>query len=142
MTDQGRLIFPIVHSLEARPSDDGAALLVEAIAFEGSVVRFAVPVDNIKHFIAFLLVWVGQMSAGQATGDEAGAVATDGAMANEGSLPIPATSISIGEPSGEEGYLGISVGRTELIFSLPISAFGPLGQSLLMAGASSTAIPS
>src|SRR5690242_11714728 len=111
--DQGAPAFPIVHSLEARPSDDGVHLLVEATAFDGTVLHFAIPVDNVKHFIAFLLVWVGQTSAGRGSGDEA-----DAAMA-AGSLPIPATSIAIGEPNGEEGYLGISVGRAELVFSLP-----------------------
>jgi len=134
--DQGRLEFPIVHSLEAQPSDDGVQLLVEATAFDGRVLRFAIPVDNVKHFIAFLLVWVGQISAGQGTGDEA-----DAGMA-AGSLPIPATSIAIGEPNGDEGYLGISVGRAELVFSLPVSSFEPLGQSLLMAGTMPTARPS
>jgi hypothetical protein len=59
-----------------------------------------------------------------------------------GSLPIPATSIAIGEPNGDEGYLGISVGRAELVFSLPVSSFGPLGQSLLMAGTPPTTMPS
>jgi hypothetical protein len=134
--DQGGPAFPIVHSLEARPSDDGVHLLVEATAFDGTVLHFAIPVDNVKHFIAFLLVWVGQISAGQGTGDEA-----DAGMA-AGSLPIPATSIAIGEPNGDEGYLGISVGRAELVFSLPVSSFGPLGQTLMMAGTARTAMPS
>jgi hypothetical protein len=122
--DQAGPAFPIVHSLEARPSDDGVQLLVEATAFDGTVLHFAIPVDNVKHFIAFLLVWVGQISAGQGTADEA------------------ATSIAIGEPNGDEGYLGISVGRAELVFSLPVSSFEPLGQSLLMAGTMPTARPS
>ena len=130
MTDQGKLNFPIVHSLDARPSDDGVSLLVEATAFDGNVLRFALPVDNVKHFIAFLLVWVGTISAGQASDGDDRAADT-----SEGSLPIPATSIAIGEPNGNEGYIGISVGRAELIFSMPVSAFGELGQSLLMASA-------
>ena len=134
--DHDGLKFPIIHSLEAQPSDDGMQLLVQATAFDGNVLRFALPVDNVKHFIAFLLVWVGQMSAGQGSGDEA-----DAGMA-AGSLPIPATSIAIGQPNGDEGYLGISVGRAELVFSLPVSSFGPLGQSLLMAGTMPTAMPS
>jgi len=135
MIDQGKLAFPIVHALDGRPSDDGTALLVEATAFDGSVLRFAVPIDNVKHFIAFLLVWVGTISAGQASDDDPDA-------ATESSLPIPATAIAIGEPNGAEGYIGISVGRAELVFSLPVSAFGPLGESLLMASASPTGMPS
>jgi hypothetical protein len=136
MTDQGKLVFPIVHALNGQPSDDGTALLVEATAFDGSVLRFAIPVDNVKHFIAFLLVWVGTISAGQAVDHDSAA------DTSEGSLPIPATSIAIGEPNGNEGYIGISVGRAELVFSMPVSAFGELGQSLLMAGATPTAMPS
>jgi hypothetical protein len=127
MTDQSR--FPITYAFDGRPSDDGSALLVEATAFDGSVQRFAVPIDNVRHLVAFLLIWVGAISAGRPGGDEA---------LSEGpadSLPIPATSIAIGEPSGNEGYIGISVGRAELVFSLPVSSFGPLGQSLLLAGA-------
>jgi hypothetical protein len=135
MIDQGKLAFPIVHALDGRPSDDGTALLVEATAFDGSVLRFAVPIDNVKHFIAFLLVWVGTISAGQAGDDNPDA-------ATESSLPIPATAIAIGEPNGAEGYIRISVGRAELVFSLPVSAFGPLGESLLMASASPTGMPS
>jgi hypothetical protein len=139
MTDPGKLVFPVVHSLEGRPTDDGTALLVEATAFDGSVLRFAIPVDNVKHFIAFLLLWVGTISAGQAGNGDSD---SDAAQAGEGTLPIPATSIAIGEPNGNEGYIGISVGRAELIFSMPMSAFGELGQSLLMAGATSPAMPS
>src|SRR5262245_16532068 len=120
MTDPGKLVFPIVQSLDGRPSDDGTALLVEATGFDGSVLRFAVPIDNVKHFIAFLLVWVGAISEGQRKSDVPSDDATDNMVA-EGSLPIPATSIAIGEPNGDEGYLGISVGRAELVFSLPVS---------------------
>jgi len=132
MVDHESVEFPVIHSLNAHPSDDDATLLVEATAFDGGIVRFAVPVDNVRHVIAFLLVWMATISAGKensgepATGDD------------QSALPIPATSIAVGAPNGSEGYLGISVGRAELVFSLPVSAFGPLGQSLMMAGASST----
>ena len=41
------------------------------------------------------------------------------------------TSIAIGEPAGNEGYLGIAVGQAELIFAVPMSAFDPLGRTML-----------
>ena len=44
---------------------------------------------------------------------------------------VPATSVAVGEPAGNEGYLGIAVGRAELIFSMPLSAFEELGRTLL-----------
>ena len=72
MADQGAAEFPFIYSFDGGPSADGAALLVEATGFEGSVTRFAIPVDNVKHFIAFLLVWIGTISARQEEDDETG----------------------------------------------------------------------
>jgi hypothetical protein len=129
MTEQDKRVFPIVYSFDGRPSEDGSAFLVEAIAFEGSVARFAIPVDNIQHFIAFLLIWVRELSGGHSSGTHA-----DGSE-SDGCIPIPATSIAIGQPSGDQVYIAISVGRAELVFSLPASSLGPVGQSLMLAGA-------
>jgi len=110
-------------------------LLVEASTFDEKVLRFAIPIDNVQYFIAFLLIWVGKISAAQENRSE-----TDD---TEGvSLPIPATSISIGEPHGGEGYLGISVGRAELTFSVPASALLSVGKTLLLAGAMPSSPPS
>ena len=128
--------FPIIHTLQGGPSEDGNLLLVEAATFEDKILRVAIPIDNVQHVIAFLLIWVGKISAAQEnrskTDDTEGVV----------SLPIPATSISIGEPHGGEGYLGISVGRAELMFSVPASALVSVGQTLLLAGAMSSSSPS
>jgi S1-C subfamily serine protease len=128
--------FPIIHTLQGGPSEDGDVLLVEAATFDDKVLRFAIPVDNVQHFIAFLLIWVGKISAAQES--HTGTDGTEGA----GCLPIPATSISIGEPHGSEGYLGISVGRAELTFSVPASALVSVGQSLLLVGAMPGSLPS
>jgi hypothetical protein len=49
--------------------------------------------------------------------------------------PIPATSISVSEADGDQGYLGIDVGAAELVFSLPLSAFGPIARTMLTASA-------
>ena len=127
MSMQGLQEFPVIDAFDGDPGEDGETLLIKATAQDGSVVAFAIPVDNVKHFIAFLLAWVGTISAGAAAGD-------NGADANAGIMPIPATSIAIGQPSGQEGYIGISVGRAELVFALPLASFGPLGRTLLMTG--------
>ena len=133
--DQNGKRFPIVYAFDGAPSADGSALLIEATGFDGSVMRFAIPIDNVNHFIAFMLVWIGTISAGQDEGDET-------ALTGGSTLPIPATSIAVGEPNGNEGYIGISVGRAELVFSLPVSAFAPIGRTLLMAGTPTTMAPS
>ena len=119
--------FPLIYTFEGGPSADGQTLLVRVTGFDASVTTFAIPVDNVKHFIAFLLAWVGTLS-------EVGAVDDTDASSEAPVMPIPATSIAIGAPSGQEGYIGISVGRAELVFALPLASFGPLGQTLLTAG--------
>lgn len=124
--------FPVIYSFEGGPSVDGQTLLVRATGFDKSVTTFAIPIDNVKHFIAFLLAWVGTLS--EANGDA-------DAPAEARIMPIPATSIAIGAPSGEEGYIGISVGRAELVFALPLASFASLGQTLMMAGTPANGAP-
>ena len=128
---------PVIYAFDGEPSEDGSLLHVNATAFDGRVIPFAIPTDNVKHFIAFLLAWVGTISAGAGEPTD-----TESAAVGEGIIPIPVTSIAIGEPSGQEGYIGISVGRAELVFSVPLASFGPLGQTLLMAGAAANTKPS
>ena len=126
--------FPVIYSFEGGPSADGQTLLIKATGFDASVTTFAIPVDNVKHFIAFLLAWVGTISAGAAS--------DDAEVPGEAQvMPIPATSVAIGAPSGQEGYIGISVGRAELVFALPLASFGPLGQTLLTAGTPANGAP-
>jgi hypothetical protein len=124
--------FPVIHTFEGGPSADARTLLIRATGFDASVTSFAIPVDNVKHFIAFLLAWVGTIS--EATGDA-------DAPGEAQMIPIPATSVAVGAPSGQEGYIGISVGRAELVFALPLASFGPLGQTLMMAGTPANGVP-
>ena len=117
-------VFPLVRDVQSAPSPDGKALLVEVGTADDKLVRFAIPLTDVQHFVAFLLISAGRISAAMdeqvAASDEVGQ-----------SPPIPATSIAVGEPAGNEGYLGIAVGPAELVFSIPISAFGELGRTLL-----------
>ena len=134
MTEQDKRLFPVVYSFEGHPSGDGSTFLIEGTCFDGSTVQFAIPVDNIQHFIAFLLVWVRTMSdAASKQADSSG---------SDGRIPIPATSIAIGQPDGNEAYIAVSVGRAELIFSLPASSLGSIAQSLLIAGTPANAVVS
>ena len=120
--------YPVIRNAQGGPSEDGDALLVEASTAEGLPVRFAVPLSEIHHFVSFLLVSVGKISAYQTLRRLPEPLPAGPCR------PIPATSIAIGEPEHGEGYLGISVGRAELLFSMPISAFEPVGRSMLLAG--------
>ncbi|HVY56668.1 MAG TPA: hypothetical protein VHA77_02335 [Xanthobacteraceae bacterium] len=136
MNDERSDDVPLIYGFDGSPSADGEMLVVKATAFDGRIIRFAIPIDNVKHFIAFLLAWVGSLSADDAAGKD------DDAPVGAGIIPIPVTSIAIGEPTSTEGYIGISVGRAELVFSVPLSSFEPLGRTLLMAGATAIQAPS
>jgi hypothetical protein len=136
VSEQSTRVFPVIYSFEGNPSEDDSLFLVEGTGFDQSAVRFAIPLDNIQHFIAFLLMWVGTMSVSHHGNAHANH------SESNGRIPIPATSIAIGHPNGNEAYIGISVGRAELVFSLPASALTPVGQSLMLAGTASNAAPS
>jgi hypothetical protein len=135
MNEQSTRFFPVIYSFEGNPSDDSSAFLVEGTGFDGSIVRFAIPLDNIQHFVAFLLVWAGTISAGHPNGERDN-------FQDHGRIPIPATSIAIGQPNGNEAYIGLSVGCAELVFSLPTSALVPVGQTLMLADTPSNAVAS
>jgi len=79
--------FPLIYQFEGGPSADGQTLLVRATGFDRSVTTFAIPVDNVKHFIAFLLAWVGTLSAANGDADQSDEVQM---------MPIPATRATFG----------------------------------------------
>lgn len=119
--------FPLVQFVQGGPSPDGRKLLMEAVTPQGPV-HLSIALGDVQHLVAFLLV-----SAGKMTG-LAAAQAMDLPAAAD-CRPIPATSISIGEAEGDEGYLGIDVGAAALVFSLPLAAFDPIARTMLTTSA-------
>src|SRR5262249_56449253 len=81
------------------------------------------------------LIWVHMISPENANNGKAEGFKSE-------RIPIPARSMAIGEPDGDQAYIGISVGRAELVFSLPASSLGTIGQSLMIAGPSVNSAPS
>ena len=62
-------IYPLVRYAQGGPAPDGKALLIEGATAEGGPVRFSLSLGDVQHFIAFLLVSVGQI--GVTRGDPA-----------------------------------------------------------------------
>lgn len=116
--------FPIVRHAECDPSAEGRLLRVAAQAEDGRVVRFALSIDEVQHFVAFLLVSVGKICALR---PDQGLASLNTASCR----PIPATSIALGEPRGEEGCLSIAVGQAELVFAIPLAVFEQVGRTML-----------
>jgi hypothetical protein len=61
----GSALFPLVLQVQGGASPDGGSLLVEAATVEGEMLRFAVALTDVQHFVAFLLVSAGKMTAAQ-----------------------------------------------------------------------------
>jgi hypothetical protein len=119
--------YPLVCNARGGPSEDGTALLVEGATGGSGAVRFAIALDQIHHFVAFLLVSAGKIAGSREEprnpGDRIAAA----------SRPIPVTSISVGDPDGNEVYLGIGVGPAELVFAIPSTSLAALGKAMLTA---------
>jgi hypothetical protein len=92
-------------------------------------VRFSIALADVQHLVSYLLVRASRL------GGRAGAGTNAGEEAQIFSHSIPVSSVAMGKSDGEEGYLGISVGPAELLFSMPISAFDRIGRNLLTASA-------
>jgi hypothetical protein len=132
MVETDLALYPLVRHAQGGPAPDGNALLVEAASADGESVRFALSLTDVQHFVSFLLISVGKISAAR---DDR--VQVSDATVGQ-SPPVPVTSIAIGQPEGDEGYLGIAVGQAELVFSVPLSALDELGRTLLTVSAKST----
>jgi hypothetical protein len=127
--NSGFSTFPVVRQADGVPSPDGKSLLIEAKTTGGETLRFALTLSDVQHFVAFLLISVGKISLEHSRGG----LPPNVEEANI--IPIPVTAVTIGEPEGDEGYLGIEVGQANLVFSVPISEFAPLGRSILTVSA-------
>lgn len=117
--------FPLVRLAQGGRSPDGKALLMEASMSDGRLLRFAIPLCDIQHFVSFLLVSADRISATREAQERSTtAEVPDGA-------PIPVTSIAFGGVTGDEAYLEIAVGQAVLTFSVPLSALDPLARTML-----------
>jgi len=122
--ESGVAVYPLVRHAQGGPAPDGKSLLVEATAPNGEPVRFAISLTDVQHFVSFLLISARRISAMR--DDPAQTLGGIGQIP-----PIPVTSIAVGEPVGDEGYLGIAVGPAKLVFSVPTSVFSELGRTLM-----------
>ena len=127
MPDDAAPIFPAIRNARGGPSADGCNLLVEGLTAEGAPVRFAVPLSEVHYFASFLLASLAKIT--EAQGKQGMPELASGAPAR----PIPVTAISVGEPENGEGYLVMTVGCADLLFSVPIAAFEPVARVMLLA---------
>ncbi|HEY1503080.1 MAG TPA: hypothetical protein VGF92_02205 [Stellaceae bacterium] len=135
MPDDAGSLFPTIRNARGGPSADGCNLLVEGLTAEGSPVRFAVPLSEVHHLVSFLLVSVAKITESQSK------QGMPELLSGTPPRPIPATAISVGEPENGEGYMVMSVGCADLVFSVPITAFEPVARVMLLASVQSKEKP-
>jgi hypothetical protein len=122
--------YPVLSHANARLSEDGQALLVEAPTFSDETVRFALTLPDVRNLIGFLLTALAGISRDNPQ------LAAVMRQHGEPAAPIAISSFCVSDTAlGSEAMVVIGVGPTELAFSLPLTAFDPIGRAMLTASA-------
>ena len=125
-----RLEYPLLGEARAQLSDDGQALLIDGTAFDDTVVRFAVGLSDVRNLVAFLVTTLAKLDR---QNPAVAALMQRHAMPAE---PVSISSFSVSEGAGaDDALMVVGVGPIELVFSLPSTAFDPIGRALLTASA-------
>src|SRR5262249_24043932 len=115
--------FPTVGFVEGGLSHDGRHILLQLATLELGQIRFSLTVADLESFVTLLL----RMAAGGRPPES-----VEDRIAYE---PIPVSGLSAGELVDGSGCLGITVGGTELMFQIPVTALADVAHTLLMVGA-------
>ena len=119
---QGSLEFPVIETVEGGMSSDGQAVLLKLSTVENGAIHFCLRHADLEAFITYLLRMVASERGGEARADRVRY------------QPIPASGICAGELADGMGCLGVTVGATELMFQLPISAVSKVAETLMLVG--------
>lgn len=115
--------FPTIGEIQGDISADGQRILLQFSAARGGAVQFGLRMADLESFVTLLL----RMAAcGRADGP-----AEDRLQYQ----PIPASGVSAGELADGMGCLGVTVGGTELMFEIPVTAISGIAHTLLTVGA-------
>ncbi|HLH94442.1 MAG TPA: hypothetical protein VKW08_04925 [Xanthobacteraceae bacterium] len=120
---QDTLEFPVIEGVEGGLSGDGELVLLKLSTVEDESIHFCLRSADIEAFVTYLLC----MAASRR-----GAPPCTERVRYQ---PIPASCISAGELADGMGCLGVTVGATELMFQLPISAVSKVAETLMLVGA-------
>ena len=128
--DRVREEYPLLRHAQAQLSSDGLALLIDGLAFDQTVVRFAVGLPDVRNLIGYLLSTLAKLDRQ----DPAVAKLLEEYATPTEPVPISSFSVSDGE-TGADALVLVGVGPTELTFLLPTAAFDPIGRAMLTASA-------
>ena len=121
---QGSLEFPVIEGVEGGISDDGLAVLLKLTTVENAAIHFCLRHCDLEAFVTYLLCMAANRRDATPPQDRVRY------------QPIPASGVCAGELADGMGCLGVTVGSTELMFQLPISAVSKVAETLMLVGAS------
>jgi hypothetical protein len=115
--------FPTVDLVEGGMTPDGQALLLQLSTAERGPVQLSLRLADLESFVTFLLRMAARAQPPEASDDRVRY------------QPIPVSGVSAGELADGMGCLGVTVGGTELMFQIPLTALSEVAQTLLLVGA-------
>jgi hypothetical protein len=121
MTGDG-VEFPTVDLIEGGMTADGRALLLQLSTVDRGPVQISLRVADLENFVTFLLRMAAHSAAPAPSEDRVQY------------QPIPVSGVSAGELADGMGCIGVTVGSTELMFQIPVTAMSELAHTLLMVG--------
>jgi hypothetical protein len=120
---QQTLEFPVVEGVEGGMSSDGQAVLLKLSTVENEAIHFCLRQEDLEAFVTYLLCMAATRRGTTPPTDRVRY------------QPIPASGVCAGELADGMGCLGVTVGSTELMFQLPISAVSKVAETLMLVGA-------
>jgi hypothetical protein len=119
---QESLEFPVIEGVEGGMSSDGSAVLLKLSTVENEAIHFCLRQEDLEAFVTYLLCMAASRKGTSPRTDRVRY------------QPIPATGICAGELADGMGCLGVTVGTTELMFQLPITAVSKVAETLMLVG--------
>jgi hypothetical protein len=115
--------FPMVALIEGGVTTDGEQVLLQLMTVEDGPIHFGLRLADMESFVTFLLQMAASVKQPSPGEDRVRY------------QPIPISGISAGALADGMGCLGVTIGRTELMFQVPTAAISEVARTLLLVGA-------
>jgi hypothetical protein len=113
----------MVALVEGGLTTDGEQVLLQLMTVEDRPIHFGLRLADMESFVTFLLQMAASAKQPNPSEDRVRY------------QPIPISGISAGALADGMGCLGVTIGRTELMFQVPTAAISEVARTLLLVGA-------
>ena len=117
---------------EVARNGDSVALRIHRSA--QGVVDLCLRIEDVQHLVGVLLALSCEAKRRQP--------ATEDDTAPSAAIPLPVSAINVGQADDGRAFLMLEIGTTSLLFAVPCSTLGEVGETLLAMSARRTKHPS